>query len=376
MRHAARAERLIDAVYDTVGEPERWQRVAEALSEAFGGAAISLGIQLPGRGAGFQAFRVHLTADYAAIFFKHTFAGTLPWGSIVDPLFQDGFHFASERLPDAELPGTDFYREWMQPQGLAPAAPMVHAVGVDGDVPEAGIAIYQRVGGRAFTPADLEFANLLAPHLRRAFLLSRRLAAARQRRDALAEVIDRVPQGVILLDTRGRVVTTNRRAEQIAAQDDGFCLAAAGLRAGDPRADSGLRDAIHKALEGLTGMATQNVLTIPRPSGRPNYGVIVTRLVGEPQREDDPALIVFVGDPDAGHVSLCQILRRLYSLTEAEAELVQLLVDGRSLEEAAAARGVTRNTARTQLKHVFAKTGTKRQGELVRLVLAGVAPIE
>ncbi len=35
-----------------------------------------------------------------------------------------------------------------------------------------------------------------------------------------------------------------------------------------------------------------------------------------------------------------------------------------------------RNTARTQLKQVFAKTGTNRQGDLVRLVLSGVASIQ
>ena len=67
-----------------------------------------------------------------------------------------------------------------------------------------------------------------------------------------------------------------------------------------------------------------------------------------------------------------RFLQSLYGLTGAEAELVGLLSRGASLEEAADRRGVTLNTARSQLKQAFAKTGTRRQGELVQFVLTGL----
>ena len=73
---------------------------------------------------------------------------------------------------------------------------------------------------------------------------------------------------------------------------------------------------------------------------------------------------------------MTEVLQGLYSLTQAEAELVGLLAQGLSLEEAARQRSVTMNTVRSQLKQVFSKTDTKRQGQLVRLVLSGVAPIQ
>ena len=69
-------------------------------------------------------------------------------------------------------------------------------------------------------------------------------------------------------------------------------------------------------------------------------------------------------------------MQALYQFTPAEAELVALLTAGRSLEEAAEERGVTMHTVRSQLKHVFAKTDTRRQGQLVRLVLSGLAGIQ
>jgi DNA-binding CsgD family transcriptional regulator len=86
--------------------------------------------------------------------------------------------------------------------------------------------------------------------------------------------------------------------------------------------------------------------------------------------------VAFIADPDAGPVTTTEVLEALYALTHAEAELVRLLSEGRSLEEVAEARGVTMNTVRSQLKQVFSKTDTKRQGELVRLVLTGVSSLQ
>lgn len=60
-------------------------------------------------------------------------------------------------------------------------------------------------------------------------------------------------------------------------------------------------------------------------------------------------------------------LEHLYGLTRAEAELSVLLAQGESLEGIASVRGVTLETVRTQLRTVYKKTGTHRQGELICL---------
>ena len=70
------------------------------------------------------------------------------------------------------------------------------------------------------------------------------------------------------------------------------------------------------------------------------------------------------------------MLSDVYGLTPAEAELAELLVQGRTLEQAAKIRHVTLNTTRSQLKQVFAKTETSRQGELLKLMLSGVALLD
>ena len=53
-----------------------------------------------------------------------------------------------------------------------------------------------------------------------------------------------------------------------------------------------------------------------------------------------------------------------------------LLARGRSLEEAAVERGVTLNTVRSQLKRIFTKTDTHRQGQLMQLALTCIAGIQ
>lgn len=63
-----------------------------------------------------------------------------------------------------------------------------------------------------------------------------------------------------------------------------------------------------------------------------------------------------------------ELLAKAFSLTPAEARLAALLAAGKSLSAAAEEFGITRATARIQLKAVFAKTGTHRQSELVALL--------
>ena len=68
-------------------------------------------------------------------------------------------------------------------------------------------------------------------------------------------------------------------------------------------------------------------------------------------------------------------LKPLYRLTTAEANLAVQLMAGCTEEEAAQRLNVTRNTARCQIRAVFAKTGVTRQTELLRVLLSGVAPL-
>src|SRR6185437_9215067 len=83
-----------------------------------------------------------------------------------------------------------------------------------------------------------------------------------------------------------------------------------------------------------------------------------------------PAAIVFVADPDSAPRTAQDQLRNLYRLTPAEAAVAMAIARGEGLQAVADELEISLTTARTHLQHVFEKTETRRQAELVRLIVA------
>ena len=65
----------------------------------------------------------------------------------------------------------------------------------------------------------------------------------------------------------------------------------------------------------------------------------------------------------------------VYGLTPAQTRLAALIVGGQGLVEAAGRLGVSVNTARTQLRRMFEKTGVNGQPALVRALLSVLSPL-
>jgi DNA-binding CsgD family transcriptional regulator len=366
---------LIQCIYEATLDASRWQGLAQALSDAFNGAPTGIALQPPGspvtdviyRSRGFRDEFHARFADYAK--------QGLPWEEGRRKHFVGRFGLTTEVISDARLRESAFYREWMAPQGLGPHAPVAHTISLDGGHPAAALAIFPTEATGPFGASDLEFGDLLVPHL----ALGYRLLAENRRHQALADAIDRFPTGVALLDARGHLLLANRGVHQILAQDDGIALDGDSVRASVTSDDATLRRAITGAVEAAVAgrLIESAVLSVSRRSGRRPYVVLVGPLrphSGDPTATD-AVVVLYVADLEQGVLRRREVLHELYGLTEAETQLVELLCQGSSLDEAAGARGVTLNTARSQLKQVFAKTHTSRQSELVRLVISGVGSI-
>ena len=334
-------------------------------------------LELPGAVPGRQAYRVGFHQSYVDKFPQHVQKG-LPWGPLEGSPFDKSFGLASERFPDEKLPDTEFYRDYMKPQGFAPEAPLAHFIAANESLIPSAVAIFRRVGGRPFGAADFDLVNLLVPHLKRAFQIAVQLGGIQRERLALMEVLDRIPMGIVLMDEHRQPVIANRAAQRIFAQDDGFTLGPAGVRASRPAEDRALRSLVDAVLISPPGkLVADTFMNVTRTSGGRAYPLMVSPLLDAPAESigRDAAVALFVTDAENRQVSTTEILRALYSLSPAESELVQLLSSGHSLEEAARMRDVTINTVRTQLKRVFAKTQTSGQADLVQMVLTGVAAV-
>ena len=374
-----RDHQLIERIYDSALRPEAWQGVVHRVSEMFGGSPVMLGFFLPGETSFGPRFSVGLQVEYLDTYLEHLL-NDLPWSTRTMRHLVDRVAPISEAFSDVEIERTAFYTEWLKPQGLAPIWPAGHTLVDESGEPIGGFVVFRAEGQGPFSDEELASISPFIPHFRRALHVHLALHGARTVQHAVSEALNRLPTGVLLLNKKREVVLRNRGADRIVSQDDGFRLDRNGPCATNARENASLQKLIADAMETQHRgpLASSGFLSVSRPSGRRPFAVMVTPLLAVPAGGvvSDAVVALFVSDPDAGRVSEAEVLAKLYALTHSEAEMVRLLALGLSLEEAAGKRGVSMNTARSHLKHAFAKTGTSRQGELVRLVITGVGTID
>ena len=199
--------------------------------------------------------------------------------------------------------------------------------------------------------------DLLFEHMARAWRQALRPYDLTSRTEALATI-----------NVAGRVTALSLPAEDIIQERDGLYLHGGVLLPSETRLRSKWRELVDRTLHSLYDCEGSILLT--RPSGKRSPLVTVRSL---PRRAGLIAFahgaVVRVVDPESDSPNLAKLLIALWRLTWAEARLVQVLVETDcDLRRSADLLGVTYATVRTQLASVFAKSETRGQPELMRLV--------
>lgn len=365
------APALIDMIYAAACETRLWQRFVDDLAGSLRGQCVGFSLRLPTRDTRPVWFGYGFRDELTAVFAQHLREG-VPWEPARTTYWQEGFRSSIASTDRQAIEANPVYPNWFVPQGLSSEPPVGFTVAVERGRALAGVVILNPINTPVLESADFEFLDTLVPHLRRAFEIHTRLHEAH----ALGEALDRMPTGLALLNPQREVVLTNRTARTISEQGDGFQLEKEGprllRRADQVRFDRLFEQALHPDEDGKGG----GVMAVTRKSGHRPFTLLIAPLLDAQQESTlkDAVAALYISDLEHHSAHRSDALRTLYQLTPAEAELVVLLCEGLSLDEAATSRGVTTNTARSQLKQVFVKTSTSRQSELVRLVLAGLPP--
>jgi DNA-binding CsgD family transcriptional regulator len=192
--------------------------------------------------------------------------------------------------------------------------------------------------------------------------------------DLLADVLDCVSHGILIVTAQGDILEQNRTAAEILRDADGWlsgcgrpCPASMAERV---RLRSHL---IAAANAGAAAAAARWSMAVSRPSGKRPFLVSIERM-NRRSGLAAPALLITIVDPEMGVLGATEWLRQLYDLTRAETRLAGELAAGFSTRQSAARLCVSTHTIRAQIRAIFAKTGVRRQSELVRLMYLHTAP--
>jgi DNA-binding CsgD family transcriptional regulator len=187
-------------------------------------------------------------------------------------------------------------------------------------------------------------------------------------------VLDLIHFGVICVDSDMRVLFMNRFAHLLIAKRDGIFIDGSRLIAGFSQTVD-----LRRLLAELgTSFARKRhidhrIIKLQRAStGRP-FEVFVRPLPVEVEGNPAIAFLLLVFDPEHMIELNATAVAHLYRLTPAEIRVAFMLARGKTLAEAATALERTRETLRKQLQIIFSKTETKRQSELVSLLLRSPA---
>jgi DNA-binding CsgD family transcriptional regulator len=206
--------------------------------------------------------------------------------------------------------------------------------------------------------------NALRPHLARAALMSARLRL--ERAQGMAESLSAmgIPSAVLLGD--GKVVATSPQFEKLGGQITSRAFGRIAL------ADAGANALLSEAIKNLSSLQYQfGAKSIAVPSEGENAAMVVHLIPVRRSAHDifGPAMGILVVTPLGSSQTLPDdLLSGLFDLSPAEIRAANGLLGGKTIDDLAVEFGLSRETIRSQMKAVFAKTGTARQADLVSLL--------
>jgi DNA-binding CsgD family transcriptional regulator len=246
------------------------------------------------------------------------------------------------------------------------------------DSSEGSIILETMKARGCYAERELEGMRLISPHVCRAIRISENLSASRLTSEMLEASLEVLSTGVYFIGKQSRIVYLNRVARSQVKSGTVLRLVGDHLVATDRGAqkllqaelteiesDTDLNDRLGRAVPLADGAGSGFVAQV-LPLGGATQARIANHFAA--------IAAIFVQDPATAPTLANAAFARLYGLTDGELRLLNGLMPGLSLAEAARPLGISEATAKTHLRRIFAKTKTSKQAELLFLLMTSTPP--
>ena len=352
-------DRIDTAFAGAAVEPAHWSDVMEVVAQETGSFGCAL---FPIRG---RSPHVPFTASLGETFEKYFNEGWVKRDEryrAVPQMERFGVGTDLDYIDPDRMKRHAYYQEFLAPFGLNWFAGVRMAAGDD----FLCLSIQRSAEQGPFQSDELSKLARLSRRLGAAAALSQSLGFARV--EAASNAFELSGNAVIMLDRCAEIVRINASAQRLIG--NGIKIFARKIASEDSTATAALHSAIHLLLWTRTTSALMPPVVMPREGARPLLAYC-TRLEGLSVDLLSPcqAMVVLI-DPDRQKYPPRETLIKAFDLTPAEARLAAEIAAGRDISAIASEFGISKETARTQLRMIFAKTRVNRQAELVAVLAA------
>ncbi len=357
-------ERALQACYDAILAPTQWSSALQLLGELFGAASctfyehdrenspapVPMSVEHEAYSARWARNQAHAPDPHVGPYLQKTTSFIRAgWTSAVE-------HDLSTEDERCTIP---FYQETARPEKREWFAASFFLVdGGDWCLP-----IFR--GDDPFTREDATRLAKVGPYLGKIVSLAQKFAAF----DAASKLsaLERVSSAAIVIDVTGRARQMNAPAQDLLGDD--FNLVRGRPSARDPASNRRLQQLVSFTLHAERGSAQAFVPIVVDRDEAPWLLVeaMPVTAFGNDLFSSGRVILLLTDLRSPLRPEATQFCAA-FGLTVAEAKLAAKLASGVGIDAAAASLGVSRETARTQLKAVFAKTNTRRQAELAGLL--------
>ena len=366
---------LTGEIYDAALNPALWVGVLAKCVRFVGGAGAALFSKDAASKTGDVAYHVGIEPYYRQLYFEKIIK--------LDPLTIGQFYAEVEEpvavadiMAYDEFLQTRAYREWGQPQGIVD----VLNVALDKTATSAAMfCVFRHARDGRVDDEMRRRMRLIVPHMRRSVLIGRVIDLGTAEAASFADTLDGISDGIVLVDAFGRIVHANASGHALLAE--GSVLSAAGrkLVANDASAEQALHDVFLAAASGDAAVGVKGIaVPLTARSGERHVAHVLPLTSGARRRAGTSyaaVAAVFVHKAALETPSPPEVIARTFNLTPSELRVLLGIVEVGGVPETAMALGIAETTVKTHLRRLYAKTGTGRQAELVKLVAGFTNPL-